>query len=102
MELIQYVRVNRGPRKGNLRGVVVANENGIGWSYCRTSKQTKDGKVIPPDRFDKVKGLMIARARTNIQTAARVPRDVQPVLRKMEVRRERMPFERNVIRPIRD
>lgn len=88
MELIQYVRETRGRRKGNLRGVVVANENGIGWSYARTRPHVEDGKVIPPDIFDKTRGLMIARARIDTPTRASVPRDVLPVIDVMSIRRD--------------
>ena len=91
MELIEYVRENRGRRKGQLRGVVIANRNRngevkIGWSFTRTSPSSKNGKTLPGDQFNKEKGLMIARARVELPTRLHIPQAVQPVLERMEVR----------------
>ena len=89
-ELIEYVRVKRGPRKGNLRGVVLATKDGVGWSFTRTTIQKgENDTLIPPDRFDKEKGLMIARGRAKHSTMAQVPRDVAPVFDRMLERQSR-------------
>ena len=79
--LIEYVRVARGSRKGQPRGVVVATAAGcVGWSYVNL----KAG-----DTFDKERGLQIALARCKGLTNKQVPYDVAPVIRKMVIRSEK-------------
>jgi hypothetical protein len=82
--LIEYVRVKRGSRNGQLRGVVVAVDKGIGWSYVNL----KAG-----DTFDKVRGLDIALARCDLalvrplaMAKKKVPHEVAPVLDRMKIR----------------
>lgn len=80
----QYVRDNRGRRKGQLRGVVVAHmytnqveklpEVRIGWSFTNT----KMG-----DHFKKDRGLNIAVGRTLEGTDKIIPHDVRKVIKGM-------------------
>ncbi len=86
-ELIEYVRVSKGPQKGNLRGVVLATKDGVGWSFTRTKKHWNGFRYCTEDRFNKQRGLDIARARAVMATGAIVPRDVEPVLERMKARR---------------
>lgn len=76
--LIEYVRVDRGPQKGQLKGVVVSTGPGkIGWSCVNT----KAG-----DTFDKKRGLEIALARTESGSNKKVPHDVVRVVARMASR----------------
>ena len=92
-ELIEYVREVRGKNKGNLRGVVLATgadgEFRIGWSFARFSPVvSRTGCTIfsPPDRFDKQKGLLIARGRTKVASTAQIPQLIVPVIARMNDR----------------
>ena len=85
-ELVQFVRVTRGNKKGQARGVVVAikdDELGykMGWSFT---------KVNAGDVFDKGIGLTIARGRANmVPWKANVPAAVKPILNSMSERAQR-------------
>jgi hypothetical protein len=80
-ELVQYVRLKRGSRKGEPRGVVVATANGVGWSHCN---------VKAGDTFNRQVGIAIARTRSIRGTPANsnIPHDVMPVIEKMSIRRQ--------------
>jgi len=73
-ELITYVKVPSGRRKGQLRGVVVAvDRDKIGWSQANE----KAG-----DKFIKERGIAIARTRALNGTPAKskIPYDIQKTL----------------------
>jgi hypothetical protein len=83
-ELIQFVRVKRGPKKGQPRGVVMAHKDvtgkvHFGWSFANLKKG---------DRFDKKVGVLLARGRATypIPDWAKIPRDVQIELAKISAR----------------
>jgi hypothetical protein len=83
-ELIRYVRVKRGSKKGQPRGVVMARKDAdgkvrVGWSFANLKKG---------DRFDKKVGILLARGRATqmIPDGATIPRDVQPELEKISYR----------------
>ena len=79
--LIEYVRVQRGPKKGQLKGVVVATDNkGIGWSCVNT----KAGDI-----FDKNRGIEIALSRRKEGTKKQIPYDVMPVINRMKIRADK-------------
>jgi len=88
-QLVQYVKINRGKLRGQLRGVVIAvpmkgNEQEryrIGWSYTNLSAK---------DSFDKEMGLGIALGRALGHPCQKtIPRDVVPILSSMKERAER-------------
>lgn len=87
-ELVQYVRISRGSRKGQARGVVVAikdEEKGykVGWSFT---------KINAGDVFDKQFGLTLARNRATLQRTESktvIPADVLPVIKSMTDRADR-------------
>jgi hypothetical protein len=94
-ELVQYVRVERGNKRGQARGVVVAikdESNGfrLGWSFT---------KVGAGDVFDKEMGLSIARGRaslsdrdtksTKVGKVVKIPTSVSAVLKTMRERADR-------------
>jgi len=66
-------------RKGTPRGVVVATENGIGWSLCRKT-----------DRFSKRTGVNIAFDRANNPESKRlaIPSSLTKEFLNMEGRRK--------------
>lgn len=86
-ELIQFVRVKRGLKKGQKgppRGVVMAHKDvtgkvHVGWSFANLKKG---------DRFDKKVGILLARGRATypIPDGAKIPRDVQVELKKLSER----------------
>ena len=82
-ELITYVKVPSGRRKGQLRGVVVAiGRDKIGWSQANE----KAG-----DTFNKERGIAIARTRAlkGSPEKAKVPYDVQKTVNYMISRAKR-------------
>jgi hypothetical protein len=94
MELIRYVRESRGRNKGQIRGVVVAQggngEFRIGWSFTRFTPSTVENRLtLPPDKFDRKKGLMIARGRCVVPSTAKTPRAIQPYIVYMNERAKR-------------
>ena len=98
IELVQYVRVERGNKRGQARGVVVAIKDDdvgfrLGWSFT---------KVGAGDVFNKEKGLDIARGRATLFTLAghisknsktgkpiQIPTSVSVVLKTMRERADR-------------
>jgi hypothetical protein len=85
-ELVQFVRVTRGNKKGQARGVVVAIKDEtvgykLGWSFT---------KVNAGDVFDKEFGLNLARGRAEAgHWKATVPTSVLPIIISMRERAER-------------
>jgi hypothetical protein len=80
MELIKFVRVKSGRLKGQARAVIVAvGPNQIGWAQAN---------VKAGDKFNKVKGISIARTRAvnGPPKGAKVPHDVAKALPNMELR----------------
>lgn len=73
-ELVQFVR----NRNGQARGVLVARNEGIGWSA-----------VHPRDRFDKELALRIARGRIENGCNSTPPRHVQSSMGRFQNRAER-------------
>jgi len=85
-ELIQYVRVSRGKRRGMPRGVVMAIKTPagkirLGWSFTN---------LTAGDKFNKERGLTIARGRANCinlnENHSKIPHDAKPILNKMVAR----------------
>ncbi len=83
-ELIHFVRIKSGSRKGQKIGVVIATGcNRVGWSRCNT----KAG-----DKFDKTEALRRARERANTggpDCCNKVPRDVDAIRIRMRERSQR-------------
>jgi len=73
-EIFEYVRNNHGQAVG----VVLATNNGIGWSALH-----------PKDRFDREIALRIARGRAENGSEAHIPRHVQERLTSFVNRAER-------------
>jgi hypothetical protein len=73
-EIFEYVRNNHGQAVG----VVLATNNGIGWSALN-----------PKDRFDREIALRIARGRAESGSATNIPRHVQERLTSFVNRAER-------------
>lgn len=66
-ELVKFIRSKR--RGGGLRGVLVGNKEGIGWSYAH-----------PRDTFNKELGKRIARDRIFSGTKSQMPTAVEEEL----------------------
>ena len=88
--LVEYVRVARGPRKGQLKGVVVSTGPGkIGWSCVNTKDHAIYDKkrgvyvAVDGDTFDKARGLEIALARCEAGSDRKMPHDVVRVVTRM-------------------
>lgn len=81
-ELVQFVR----NRNGQPRGVLVATNQGVGWSA-----------VNPRDKFDKGHGIDIARVRAQARSlAGNPPRHIQEALPDFHDRATRY-FKRYVV-----
>lgn len=78
--LIEYVRVARGPKKGQLKGVVVAHSLTLGWSCVNTEAG---------DVFDKKLSVKIALDRCDVGTNHKMPYDVAKVMARMVIRRDK-------------
>ena len=87
--LIEYVRIKRGAKKGQPRGVVVATDKGLGWSCVNTKDHAVYDKKkgvyvnVVGDTFDKARGLEIALARCEAGSDRKMPHDVVRVVTRM-------------------